>query len=106
MTDEELICEWMEPRPTKSIYEIVRANEPYPGKWWIDRHPSSSEWRPCNLTLDYLHEVEARLIREGHGKALSRAYAVRSDCQYDWFLDATQKINTLAAFIREEIPRA
>ena len=64
MTDAEVICSFMEPKPTKSIMDTLRDGDPAPGKWWNDRHHASSEWRPRTLTLDAIWEVEERLTDE------------------------------------------
>jgi hypothetical protein len=58
-SDEEIICAWMEPRPTKSP---LRRDELSRHWWQWNRFDAA--WGPRYLTLDALWEVEERLTDE------------------------------------------
>lgn len=126
ITDAELICEWMESRPDYGLmypdYERSRITENRlrsEGGWW----KGYFDWTPpgtwnvvaVDLTLDRLHEVEARLSDEQKhryvdlmcgGRSLGKMINLQ---QFDYadafgFLSATaaQKIAALAQVIRAE----
>jgi hypothetical protein len=59
MTDAEVICEFMEPKPTTP--QPVGLYDESPGGWWT-LHPDG--WVPNCDSLDRLREVEARLTEE------------------------------------------
>jgi len=70
--DEEVICEFMEPRPLDGNGERV---EPADVFWWgysyqVLPKPDGTgkefhwQWHPKGLTLDLLHLVESRLTEE------------------------------------------
>lgn len=56
MTDEEVICGWMEKRPS---YESGGTGHSA-RHWWLS-NPHHDNWWPTELTLDRLREVEERL---------------------------------------------
>lgn len=96
-SDEEVICEWMEP------------GREIPGNW-MQYIGWGRGWRPCTLTLDRLHEVEARLTDEQWKpyimkllpwQSLNKLYVEQLFC----LLHATaeQKIKALAAVIQSEM---
>jgi hypothetical protein len=55
MDDAEVICTWMEPRPPDGVMKLAH--------WWYWVFENSC-WIPQWLTLDRLHQVEARLTDE------------------------------------------
>jgi hypothetical protein len=62
MTNEEIICTFMEPRPECAPIDICDESE-----WWVagqDKETLVLVWRPASLTLDRLREVEARLSED------------------------------------------
>lgn len=83
-------------------------------KWWVLLDPNAP-WRPVPLTLDRLHEVEARLmdLQWKRYRSEFRQVVERSDGTHSkdlWVrsaLHATaeQKIKALAAVIRAEAKR-
>ncbi len=64
MSDEEIICAWMEPRPGEPSYRSDRS----PGGWWqkvINYKPDIPyAFKPRELDLDALYEVQSRLTDE------------------------------------------
>jgi hypothetical protein len=110
MTDQEVICTWMEPKPTAAASSTVSA-----GAWWnryagVQRSgpawvltPFSGPWEPCPLTLDALWEVEERLTPEQQGQyttALLAIIAVPFRCGWTWHATPEQKIKALASVLR------
>lgn len=98
MTDAEVICAWMEPRPGS-------AAEAYNSRWW-----NGSPWtelRPFNLTLDALREVESRLSEAQWDRyealALKWRYEYSSSYRAALHASAEQKIKALAAVLRKEV---
>lgn len=57
LSDAEIICTFMEPKPERSFDAVIHYN----GDWWA---ASDGEWVPRRLFLDACHEVEARLSDE------------------------------------------
>ncbi|SRR5260370_1379040 len=55
-TDEEVICGWMEPRPSGSLTNLL-------ADWWLFRSVNAG-WVPRTLTLDRLWNVEERLTEK------------------------------------------
>jgi hypothetical protein len=72
VTDQEVICEWMEPKPTERP-GVHGANELWWRWGWRYVGPSLPQqqtpveycWLPRKLTLDALWEVEERLTKMG-----------------------------------------
>lgn len=112
MTNEEIICGWMQPRPRDGDAEDD-------GKWWRSHNTAicfGEHWItvPADLTLDRLHEVEARLTDEqweGYIGILAGVPIKRALSTHDYYLDhmderelvhatAEQKIKALAEVIR------
>jgi hypothetical protein len=72
LSDEEIICTFMEPRPPDGRGERVETEGV---RWWEYNYQSLPkpsgvgkefhwQWHPRSLTLDALHEVEERLTDE------------------------------------------
>lgn len=113
MTDDEVICTWMEPRPktqTGMIYRfygnssgIVDSLSTREG-WWVcdevilDGEPTTII-SPRPLDLDALHEVEARLTDEQWWN-YSNNFNMPCDFRALIHLSAAQKIKSLAAVLR------
>ena len=104
MTNEEKICEWMDPVPG-----FRGVDYPYSVKgWWI--REAGEEKHPAPLTLDRLHEVEARLSDEQwdtYAELLHDQWAkdpLRGLWRYYIHATAAQKIAALAAVISPEEP--
>lgn len=104
MTDAEVICGWMEPKPTTMPETLCT-----PLGWWECRVVSGKwTWVPTEWasTLDALREVEERLTKEQWRAYWDRLVpfeaisGVGSDC-YLIHLSAEQKIKALAQTIRE-----
>jgi len=67
MSDEEIICEFMEARPNDAP-GFMTAWSSKVAAWWIKRPDDEDgvfRWHHRYLGLDVLHEVEARLIALG-----------------------------------------
>ncbi len=106
MTNEEIICEWMERKPTpmdgwRAAHLVKKA------QWWLSWQDN---WEPIPLTLDRLREVEKRLTDEQWDRY--RAWFTRltvppppvTSAEYFRMVaqaDAAQKIKALAAVLRE-----
>lgn len=110
MSDEEIICAWMEPKPNILAGDCVGL----PHQWWR-RVGITSEVEPVRLTLDRLHEVEKRLTdaQWRHYCGLMFQHAKRPDANpiqdlttatRKALLHATvaQKIKALAAVLRAD----
>jgi hypothetical protein len=108
MTDQEVICAWMEPKPRLTKSGQFHANEK---RWandlhWWDYRPTTSPYLfPCPLTLDALWEVEERLT-DGQWRKYYDALCISCEPKlkfgmYD-VIHATpeQKIKALAAVLR------
>ena len=87
MTDEEVICQWME-----QFYHFPEN----PAPRWIHRQ---------DLTLDALHEVEARLTDAQWRKYLEalvpRSLSGWTELKDAAYADAPTRIKALAAVLRE-----
>lgn len=119
MTDAEVICEWMEPKPANSdgLTEPLDCGwMSSPGGWWVEG-PRGEAIQPRDLALDALWEVEERLIRLLKGRWLDleyreyRAYEGKWDIgsaklpkdtplRWIWHADAPTRITALAAVLR------
>lgn len=104
MTDQEVICAWMEPQPLLSEGAMQEARQPYP-YWWTVHDEIAGEWQPRILALDALREVEARLTyaqwsdySHGLGFASFGEPVVRAKLLIH--ASAEQKIEALAAILR------
>lgn len=111
MSDEEVICAWMEPRPeTPAVRDwLTRYSDQL---WWVltDKPDGSpAGWLPGKLTLDRLRLVEERLTEEQWARYgelhFLRAEALcggRDDFRKGMLhASAAEKIRALAAVIRE-----
>jgi len=96
MTDEEVICTWMEPKPDGRAKRGASK-----GLWWI--RVRGVRWFPSVLTLDRLWEVEDRLIHQG--RADEYRYSLVHRDAYFFHATAAQKIKALAAVLRPEVER-
>lgn len=110
MTDEEILCTWMERRPAYTISATLTDGTDLP-KWW--EIGSEWEWVPIKLTLIELWEIQDRLSDEqwevyyhNLGKYSNGGLVWNTpDRQFRWALHATptQKIAALAAVLRSEV---
>lgn len=105
-SDEETICEWMQPKPVR-----VWSRDSGGREWWSAVWSSETGWQfhPILLTLDALWEVEERLTEEQWRKYESMSVGWWSDgpkiiSGFRAAVHATteQKIAALAQVIRQE----
>lgn len=101
-TDEEVICEWMEPKPEDLNPHVGLLVSK--GEWWY-RYTLDKTWTACKPNLDRLHEVEARLTDEQWERYLDQLVDDDAISGYQTERDichatAAQKIAALAAVIR------
>ncbi len=114
LSDAEVICTWMEPKPSLNGGPVSDCHKS-PREWWAaapreGRERSvlySRKWAPCRLTLDALHEVEARLTEEQwrryqHVLALPDGEEALTNCQLI-HASAVWKIRALAATLRSRV---
>jgi len=108
LSDAEVICMWMEPRPKDGSGSKVATPE---SRWWVYSyevrvHIFHWKWHPNTLDLDALHEVEAKLSDEqqwAYIEALRGKYNMPT-----WHFvhaSAEQKIKALAITLREEVKK-
>lgn len=103
MTDEEVICEFMEPKPVGEapLSCTYRGDLLSDGGFWqADEY--TTVWHRSELTLDRLHEVEARLTDE-QARQYHQLLNESPDWEihnYLWHAKAEQKIAALAAVLR------
>lgn len=114
LTDHEIIATFMEPLPNTApgFHTAWSTLKP---TWW-EKGPSSEGvmfWVPIPLTLDALHEVEARLTVEQWSRyepALGSPYAHKSNPITYWkaliHATAEEKIRALAAVLRAAVEGA
>ena len=99
MTDEELICAFMEEKPVTPSCNAL---------WWYfegELGPGFGAWHPIPLSLDFLHLVEDRLLS---GKPWQSAWLMYQEllavgdvvCPCVWHASAAEKIKALAQVIR------
>ncbi len=102
MSDEELICEFMEPRPEPSA-----GPDSYSHPWWPQISTSQFDgdhWIiglkivPRRLSLDAAYEVEEQIIERGFSDQY-RIELSKIDA-YFWHATAEQKIKALANTLR------
>jgi hypothetical protein len=108
LSDEEIICTWMEPKPPESP---CATNERSRLSFWrpqFTRHHEPA-WVPIRLTLDALWEVEERLIQEWRRTkklvACARMVGYKhklkgATVDNEWHADAPTRIKALAAVLR------
>lgn len=110
MTDAEVICEFMEPRPPDNTPQVRHGAAWW--IWWNDR------WVNVKLTLDACHEVEERLIAappansddgvtdwaDRIDSALCDVMGAAIPMHYHWHATAEQKITALASVIGSAKP--
>lgn len=115
MTDEAIICAWMELKPQLGPLDMRPWQSVSVLSWWVAakfrKLDTPNEWYPRPLTLDALWEVEERLTAEQRGtyyRALhtpderdSQGRRVASRSNWD-LLHATpaQKVAALVAVLR------
>lgn len=102
MTDEEIICTWMEPLPG---FRGINYPKSVAG-WWTA--PNGQAKTPTTLDLDALHEVEAQLTEELWEKYEIALWAeiTPNERIYDreWIhATASDKIKALAAILKYEV---
>ena len=101
MSDAKVICGWMEPNPRSH----TRSRDSS-GGWWrlIGCERATGHWEPTRyLTLDALHEVEARLTPVQQFIYLGNLLQGQDPPSPMWFTThatAEQKIKALAQVIR------
>lgn len=114
MTDEEIICNWMEPKPVSnkicedawaSVMAATLGGSLYPATpkgWWVwvcvYQHDDKPELMPRPIGLDRLWEAEERLT------PAQCSHYTRELGMLPWLWHATaeQKIKALAVVIRGE----
>lgn len=101
LSDAEVVCTFMElkPMPIAGFKRVYAAG----AKWWAYRE---DEWEPAALTLDALHEVEARLT-ESQWKAYGENVVRETTAGY-WprnllHASAEEKIRALATVLRATV---
>ncbi len=99
MTDQEVICNWMEPKPTGSWIRDVQP------KWWyFSTYEPPTGWHVKSLTLDALWEVEERLKQKPRGgRGLYwdyRSLLIEVTDGEAWHASAAQRIKALAEILR------
>jgi hypothetical protein len=103
MTDEEIICTWMEPKPKGGIG--------YENRWWTVPNNPGMRVSPVYLTLNILHKVEARLTDEQawrYDEALAegmKSQPERGSSIFVWHADAPTRIKALAQVLRPEVDK-
>ena len=106
MTDEEVICTWMQPKPLVSIGALCAAGgSAAVPKWWEPHWELAGEWQPISLSLDLLWEVEERLVQ------MKNARWVQVELQeqhifWIWHATAEQRIQALAVVLRPLVEAA
>ena len=107
LNDAEIICGWMEPRPKDGSGPVVTTPD---SRWWVYNYTSDGanfDWNfvLSTLTLDALHEVEARLTdQQGWFTRLLVPLPPITSMQYFRLVanaTAEQKVKALAAVVRE-----
>ncbi len=112
MRDEEIICQFMEPRPEHPPYSWqsqIEWGRPTPGGWWYADSTVGvhGHWRPCELTLDRLRLVEARLTDEQWDlyRAILTIHSIWTD-RHLIHLAPDQKVKALAEVLRSSKEQA
>lgn len=99
LTDAEVLCEFMEPKPTKGP-SLHGANE-YWWKWdWRDGEYC---WLPRHMALNECRLVEARLTEEQwarYAKLVAPTWSMRTIAKQFLHASAEVKLKALAAVIR------
>lgn len=108
LTDAEVICGWMEPKPVRIWPQDIPD-----GHWWSALWSTGTGWSwiPATLDLDALHEVEARLSEDEWWIYLGELHvATKGVAAYAYrhliHATAAQKIAALAAVLRREVTDA
>jgi len=99
MTPEEIICEFMEPRPSFDVINSWRECSSV--RWWRF-YNGNTVWIPILLTLDRLRQVEERLTAEQWDKyEVAMIRIVRKGRSHQDMLHASaeQKIAAMAKVI-------
>ncbi len=106
MSDEEVICTFMEPRPERGQTFPIEGPLPHP-LWWshMDRE---GNWHPASLgSLDALHKVQAGLTDEQWRRYDDEMLLTLPRDSFEWEIrkayihaDVPAKIKTLAAVLR------
>jgi len=121
MSNEEIICTWMEPKPNADETYWYPAR-PSPQRWWmvsygrvreVDGITGEPSWQPRFLSLDALREVQDRLIDEQWEQYESWLCRIAEPFPPEhWPLrvmlhvTALQKIKALAATLRPVVEAA
>lgn len=108
-SDAEVICAWMEPKPTLPDYWT--GTERSPSRWWIlvGTNGGGMAWLPITLNLGALWVAENRLTDERQWEYIEALRENRNAPTWG-FLHATaeQKIKALALVLRNtptQLPR-
>lgn len=106
MTDQEIICTWMEPKPTSS------ADAATGHKWWVWLSGPNAVLFVCDptLMLGLLWEVEERLIELGYRDHIDNAisFEVWRDAvsASTWHATPEQKVKAIAVVLRPLVEHA
>ena len=96
LTDQEIICTWMEPKPEPPMRLPTEAESQ--SQWWKRVYNSLDRgWEPYTLTLDALWEVEERLTALEWGEYLLNLPYIKREVVH---ATPAQKIKALAAVLR------
>ena len=106
MTKEEIICGWMEPKPAED--QLVRVDGWWESRqgWW--RFECPHQILPAELTLERLHEVEARFTDDQCAEFERALYSVKLRTKpkpriwFGWHTTADQKIKALVLILRRK----
>jgi hypothetical protein len=89
MTDAEILCQFMEPKPPECDLRTFER------LWWTVE--GGARWSPRNLTLDAIWEIEERLTKEQWGRYQMLFPHRRRETLH---ADAPTRIRALAAVLR------
>jgi len=99
LSDEEVICGFMEPKPEGSWMRDIQ-----PTWWYFSTFDLPIGWHVVNLDLEQLHEVEARLKDAQWRTYIDLIVPVKGniyeECKAFIHASAAQKIKALAAVLR------
>jgi hypothetical protein len=118
LSDAEIICAWMEPKPPTGMQSGLYAHRWSPNRVWWHTYSASrqtepvetpwvvNEWEPRPMNLDALWKVEERLTdcqMSTYERELNHAVLhakPRPRCWYIWHADKPARIKALAAVLR------
>lgn len=111
LSDAEVICQWMEPKPKTICGSLEHTAALRSIKWWIVKPRGAHlgepvDWTPCLLGLDRLHEIEAKLSEEQWLNYVDALITLMPKFPRKGEIvhaSAEQKIKALAAVLRAEV---